>query len=159
MVFPEAAQDRSITFPFGSEGFTAAYSGSWPEIEPLRLELTGGAQLDGQLKGRVLTLSLPPGDTQVLRLASSLTRDDLRLMGAWRSLPDAAQNDTDVAEAAADGLMWGLTPYDDVRLVHAVDRPLKVPRPIRADAISACRRHASASRSARSRCMGRARTA
>ena len=131
VVFPEAAQDRSITFPFGSEGFTAAYSGSWPEIEPLRLELTGGPQLDGRLKGRVLTLSLPPGDTQVLRLASSLKRDDLRLMGAWRSLPDAAQNDTDVAEAAADGLMWGLTPYDDVRLVHAVNRPLKVPRAIR----------------------------
>ena len=131
VVFPEAAQDRSIAFPFGSEEFTAAYPGSWPEIEPLRLELTGGTQLDGRLKGRVLTLSLPPGDTQVLRLSSSLKRDDLRLMGAWRSLPDAAQNDTDVAEAAADGLMWGLTPYDDVRLVHAVNRPLKVPRAIR----------------------------
>ena len=131
VVFPEAAQDRSIAFPFGSEEFTAAYPGSWPEIEPLRLELTGGTQLDGRLKGRALTLSLPPGDTQVLRLSSSLKRDDLRLMGAWRSLPDAAQNDTDVAEAAADGLMWGLTPYDDVRLVHAVNRPLKVPRAIR----------------------------
>jgi hypothetical protein len=131
LAFPEAAQDRSIPFPFGGEGFTAAYPGTWPEIEPFRLQLNGGPQLDGRLAGRVLELTLPPGDTQVLQLASSLRRDDLRLMGPWRSLPDTAQNDPDVAEAAADGLLWGLTPPIDVRLIHAVNRPLKVPRPIR----------------------------
>ena len=35
----------------------------------------------------------------------------------------------DVAEAAADGWLWGLTPFDDVVLVHAVPRPLEAPRP------------------------------
>jgi hypothetical protein len=54
LAFPEAAQDRTIAFPFGSEVFTAAYPGSWPEIEPFRLKLTGGNELDGQLRGRVL---------------------------------------------------------------------------------------------------------
>ncbi len=137
LAFPEAAQDRTIAFPFGSEVFTAAYPGSWPEIEPFRLKLTGGNELDGQLRGKVLTLSLPAGDIQVFRLASSMTRSDLKLMGPWRSLPDSVQANADVAEAAADGLLWGLTPYDTVRLVHAVDRPLKVPRPIKLTPIRA----------------------
>ena len=133
LAFPEAAQDRTIAFPFGSEVFTAAYPGSWPEIEPLRLKLTGSNELDGQVRGKVLTLSLPAGDIQVFRLASSMTRSDLKLMGPWRSLPDSVQSNADVAEAAADGLLWGLTPYDEVRMVHAVDRPLECAAPNQAD--------------------------
>ncbi len=42
-----------------------------------------------------------------------------------------ASNNPDVAEAAADGWLWGLSPFEDVMLVHAVDRPLEAPRPIR----------------------------
>lgn len=131
LVFPEAAQDRTIAFPFGTEGFTAKYRGTWPEIQPFRLVLKGGKELDGRVAGRVVTLTLPPGDTQLFRLASSLDRGDLELMGPWRSLPDDVRANADVAQAAADGWLWGLTPYEDVRLVHAVDRPLQVPRPIR----------------------------
>ena len=33
-VFQEAGLERSIPFPFGTEGFTAVYRGSWPEIQP-----------------------------------------------------------------------------------------------------------------------------
>jgi hypothetical protein len=131
LVFPDAGQDRKIQFPFGTESFVAAYRGSWPEIEPFRLTLEGGSELGGELRARALSVSLPPGDVQVFRLASSLSQDDLRLMGAWRSLPDNVEANTDIAAAAADGLLWGLTPYEEVRLVHAVNRPLKIPRPIR----------------------------
>ena len=49
--------------------------------------------------------------------------------GVWRSLDDALTGNTDIREAAADGLLWSLTPGEDVRLVHAVPRPVLAPRP------------------------------
>ena len=64
-----------------------------------------------------------------VRLASSLRREDLELFGPWRSMPQSVRDDSDVAEAAADGWLWGLTPFEDVMLVHAVPRPLEAPRP------------------------------
>ena len=127
-VFEEAGLDRAIPFPFGTEGFTALYLGKWPEIEPFRLAL-GGGELSGKVAGRAISISLPPGDVQRFRLASSLQRDDLDLFGPWRSLPQAVRDNKDVAEAAADGWLWGLTPFEDVTLVHAVPRPLEAPRP------------------------------
>ncbi len=127
-VFEEAGLDRAIPFPFGTEGFTARYGGQWPEIEPFRLVL-GGGELAGKVAGRVISISLPPGDVQRFRLASSLQRDDLDLFGPWRSLPQVVRDNNDVAEAAADGWLWGLTPFEDVTLVHAVPRPLEAPRP------------------------------
>jgi hypothetical protein len=127
-VFQEAGLDRSIPFPFGTEGFTAHYRGKWPEIEPFRLVL-GGGELAGKVAGRLISISLPPGDVQRFRLASSLQRDDLDLFGPWRSLPQSVRDNKDVAEAAADGWLWGLTPFEDVTLVHAVPRPLEAPRP------------------------------
>ncbi len=127
-VFEEAGLDRAIPFPFGGEGFTSRYGGKWPQIEPFRLVL-GGGELAGKVAGRVITVSLPPGDVQRFRLASSLQRDELDLFGAWRSLPQSVRDDPDVAEAAADGWLWGLTPFEDVTLVHAVPRPLEAPRP------------------------------
>jgi len=127
-VFQEAGLDRAIPFPFGTEGFTARYAGTWPQIGPFRLVL-GGGELAGKVAGRVIDVTLPPGDVQRFRLASSLGRDDLDLFGPWRSLPQSVRDNKDVAEAAADGWLWGLTPFEDVTLVHAVPRPLEAPRP------------------------------
>lgn len=129
--FPEAGQDRSIPFPFGAEDVRMDYSGTWPEIEPYRLVLGGGDALDGSIEGRVINFALPAGSVQQLRLSSCMHQGDLGLMGPWQSLPEPARTNQDVKGAAADGLLWGLTPYEDMRLVHAVDRPLQIPRPIR----------------------------
>lgn len=127
-VFEEAGLDRALPFPFGTEGMTATYHGAWPEIQPFRLVL-GGGELSGKVSGRAIGISLPPADVQRFRLASSLQRHDLDLFGPWRSLPQAVRDNTDVAEAAADGWLWTLTPFEDVTLVHAVPRPLEAPRP------------------------------
>ena len=129
LVFPEAGRDRHIPFPFGTEGFTARYPGSWPERLPFRLVLHGSDELTGALAGTTLGIGLPPGDIQRFRLASSLDRAELDLFGIWRSLPKAIRDNHDVAEAAADGWLWALTPFDDITLVHAVPRPLEAPRP------------------------------
>ena len=128
-VFQEAGVDRTIPWLFGTEGFTARYSGDWPEIEPFRLALVGAEQLFGKVAGRVITVALPPGDVQRFRLASSLDRAELRLFGLWRSLPQLLQDMPELAEAAADGWLWALTPFENVTLVHAVPRPLQAPRP------------------------------
>jgi hypothetical protein len=128
-VFQEAGLDRAVPFPFGTEGFTARYGGRWPQIRPFRLELHGSPELFGRVVGRSIRIGLPPGDEQRFRLASSLRNQDLDLLGPWRSLPDPVRNDPNVAEAAADGWLWGLTPFQDVVLVHAVPRPIEAPRP------------------------------
>ncbi len=85
--------------------------------------------LSGEVDEHVLHVALPAGDVQRFRLASSLARADLDLFGPWRSLPAVIRSNDDVAEAAADGWLWALTPFEEVTLVHAVPRPLEAPRP------------------------------
>ena len=129
LVFHEAGRDRIIPFPFGSEGFTARYLGEWPERRPFRFVLEGSEVLSGALNEHVLRIGLPAGDVQRFRLSSSLGRGDLDLFGPWRFLPEVIRSNNDVAEAAADGWLWALAPFDEVTLVHAVSRPLEAPRP------------------------------
>jgi len=127
LVFPDAGRDRQLAFPFGTEGFTASYGGTWPETNPFRLVLEDANDLTGRLEDNVLHLGLPPGDIQRFRLSSSLARSDLGLFGFWASLPESIRDDDVVAEAAADGWLWIYTPADKVTLVHAVPRPLEAP--------------------------------
>lgn len=128
-VFPEAGAGRSIRFPFGTEGFTAAYAGDWPEDGPFLLRLEGAEELDSAVTDRRIRFLLPPGDVQRARLSSSLVRDRLDWMGVWRSLPPALKQVPEVREAAVDGWLWGLTPAEELTFVHAVPRPLEAPRP------------------------------
>ena len=135
--FPEAGR-HGIPAPEGVEGFTAAYLGIWPAIEPFRMDLVGSSVLGAEVTGRVLSLRLPAGDVQRFRLSSSLPGDEAaptlnfkQVMGVWRSLPPMLTADADVQEAARDGWIWGLTPAEDVALVHAVPRPLEAPRPVK----------------------------
>ena len=51
------------------------------------------------------------------------------------SLPPAVRANPNIPEAAADGWLWGLTPSEDLMLVHAVPRPLAAPRPTRLTAV------------------------
>ncbi len=127
-VFPEAGRDRTIAFPFGGEGFTARYGGEWPRVAPWRLVIGGADELGADVDDGAIRFNLPPGDMQRARLSSSLRRQDLDLMGPWRSLAPIVRDNDDVAEAASDGWLWGLTPSDDVLMVHAVPRPLEAPR-------------------------------
>jgi hypothetical protein len=117
----------------------------WPLRHPFRLVLAAATSSDaqsaprpdGRLEGRTLTIQLPAGHAQRFRLSSSMHRRDLQKFGLWRILPPALRDNTDVAAAAVDGWLWAFTPFDEVRLVHAVPRPVAAPRvtilaPIRA---------------------------
>ncbi|HYN66570.1 MAG TPA: hypothetical protein VES93_06750, partial [Ornithinibacter sp.] len=129
LAFLEAGSGRHVAFPWGAEQVTARYPGTWPERLPFVLTLAGGEQLGASVEGRGIGIQLPPGDVQTFRLASSVPRDRLPWFGVWRSLDDALTTNDDVREAAADGLLWSLTPGEEVRLVHAVPRPVSAPRP------------------------------
>lgn len=129
MVFPDAGRDHRLAGLFAIEGVTLPYGGTWPERPPVRLVLESGEELAARVEGDVARVQVPPGEQLRLRISSALDRSSLDLLGLWRSLPDVLQSVDLLAEAAADGWFWWLTPSTEIRLVHAVPRPVEVPRP------------------------------
>ena len=126
-VFPDAGKDWSIVPPFGVEGFTARYPGAlatadapsaWPSIDGYRLVLDGAAELNGVVTPHRITISLPHGTVLRSRLSSTLTLDDLAVMGAWLQLPEAIRQLPGVAQAAANGWLWALTPPTPLTMVQ-----------------------------------------
>jgi hypothetical protein len=128
LVFPDAGLDTALTGLLAVEGTTLPYPGSWPTPTPFRLVLTTGDTLGGRVEGNVLEVTVPPGEQLRLRLSSSLDPAGLDLLGLWRSLPQAFRDNPLIAQAAADGWFWWLTPGATMRLVHAVPRPVEAPR-------------------------------
>ncbi len=129
LTFPDAGKDHRLTGLLAMEGTTLRYPGAWPSPTPLRLVLEAGAELSAEVEGHVVRMTVPPGEHLRMRMSTCLDRESLELLGLWRSISPAAQADPVLAEAAADGWMWWLTPSAEVRLVHAVPRPVEVPRP------------------------------
>lgn len=127
LVFPDANQDRVIRWPLNIESMSANYDGTYPELRPYRLVLGRGSAA-ARVEGQTINIALPPADTLRMRVSSRLARSSLDLLGLWRMLPEAAQKEPTLREAAAEGWLWALTPSEEVTLVHAVPRPLKVPR-------------------------------
>lgn len=129
LTFPDAGADHRLAGLLAVDGVTLPYAGSWPELTPYRLVLVTGDQLAATVVDNEIRIAVPPGEQLRMRMSSSLLRESLQLLGLWRSLPAVLQNLEILAEAAADGWFWWLTPAVEVRLVHAVPRPVEVPRP------------------------------
>lgn len=129
LVFHEAGAGRVVGFPWGTEGITVDFAGRWPHPQPFLLTLAGAAQLDARITGHRIDIHLPAGDVQRFRLSSALPKERLEWLGVWRSFSTAITADPVVREAAADGLLWALSPSEPVTLVHAVPRPVMAPRP------------------------------
>ncbi|MCW2665616.1 MAG: uncharacterized protein JWN57_578, partial [Frankiales bacterium] len=128
LVFPDARPGGHLSGLLAVEGTTLRYRGAWPEPAPYRLVLATGSELHAQVEQDVLTVTVPPGEQLRFRLSSCLDPAQLDLLGLWRSLPAALTGNAAVREAAADGWLWWLTPATEVVLVHAVPRPVTVPR-------------------------------
>ena len=109
---------------------TIPFTGSWPLLTPLRLQLT---EDDGppawDPAGRVLSVSVPAGRTATVRLSCALPGGGLNLLGQWQWLVEdriASQQpppDAAFAELAQRGLTWPLTPFREITLVHACQQP------------------------------------
>lgn len=127
--FPDAGRDHRLSGLLALEGTTLRYVGDWPDPRPFRFVLEAGAELGAVVEDHVVRVTVPPGEHLRIRMSSCLDRASLPLLGLWHSMPAVVQADPVLSEAAADGWFWWLTPSTEVRLVHAVPRPVEVPRP------------------------------
>jgi hypothetical protein len=112
------------------EAYRVDVHGSSPhEGRSFRLRLAGGsAPLSWDSDARVLTVSLPQATSATVRISSAISghEEDMGVL-QWclEALdPDSADR---VLVAARDDRCWLLTPWLDLALVHAVQRPLAAP--------------------------------
>ena len=101
---------------------------TWHDREPVRLVVVDeSGALEFDEASRTLTVPLPQGTTWTVRLSSFLDDDDLGLLRIWDLMnqPTAATA-ADRVQALAGG-HWMLTPWADLTLVHAVEKPLLDP--------------------------------
>lgn len=103
----------------------------WPEAQPFTIELVEAATPAEKpvfnVASRVLRVPLAKGERAVLRLSMQIDKPDLFLrMGLWQWLDQPTRDR--LAEPTLDGRSWLFTPWQDIDLVHAVQRPLIVPR-------------------------------
>jgi hypothetical protein len=108
------------------------FDGAWPDNKPFRISLVeGGGAPSFDAAQRVLTVPLRKAEQATLRLSSHLDEADLGLMGAWQDglLDPPADFDVQKAtEQAIAGRLWTLTPFRELKLVHAVQQPLLEPK-------------------------------
>ena len=116
------------------------YDGAvWPDAQPFKIELfedpADKPRFDKAT--RTLLVPLPKAERVTLRLSVKPNRDALRLLGVWNWLTPAQQNKPEpvvlngqpatLESIALNGQHWMLTPWRNIELVHAVQRPLITP--------------------------------
>ncbi|MFK4066792.1 hypothetical protein [Streptomyces sp. NPDC029674] len=124
---PGDTENRKIPFP-----------GPWPQAKPFKLRIREG---DGEprwrdgLIERVLDVFLTKGEIATVRLSCYVDARKLPLLRQWSlltaspfwaDLPD--RDKAFVTRASADGENWMLTPWVELTLVHAVEKPVRPPR-------------------------------
>ncbi|HEY0519144.1 MAG TPA: hypothetical protein VGC84_06590 [Ilumatobacteraceae bacterium] len=140
LVFYEAGAPHALPEPRALQAVTVPYPGSWPALQPLRIVVERGTVLGARVVGHEVHVSLPPGEQVRVALSSTLDTISLDKFGLWRShlasVVDPADGFTtdevvaaaSLIRAASSGWTWWLTPSTDVRLVHAVPKPVRPPQ-------------------------------
>jgi hypothetical protein len=103
-------------------------TGTWPEAQPFRIEAfeQPGDVPHYDPPSRTLLVPLGKAERAKVRLSFQLSKQALREeMGIWRWIPEAER--PALEQMALDGQHWMLTPWRDVEVVHAVQRPLITP--------------------------------
>jgi len=103
-------------------------AGVWPEARPFTIELyeQPGDAPRYDPASHALRVPLGKADRARVRLSLRLSREALhRVMGIWRWIPEADQ--AALEPMALDGQHWMLTPWREIEVVHAVQRPLITP--------------------------------
>jgi len=102
---------------------------AWHQPTPFRLRLVEGAQApQWDPERRVLSVALAPATVAAARVCSFLG-GALDLMGIMRWCEQELAGDRldRVIQAARENACWLLTPWHELKLVHAVQQPLMVP--------------------------------
>ncbi len=120
---PGEAEPRMIEFNGGD---------NWPSSAPCRVRLVEGCgPATWDEKVRILTVYLPKAGRALLRLSCHLpSAGKLDLLGVWDWIRQAASTPrlAMLEKIAVMGGHWMLTPFREVTLVHAVQKPLEPPR-------------------------------
>ena len=104
---------------------------SWPNVQPARIQLAdgnAGSSWDPLL--RILTLSVPRGETATVALSSFVDSGDVPLLGHVSWLIDSGAAADVIAGTTADaqaGQAWQMTPPRTLTLVNAVRTPTVAP--------------------------------
>ncbi|HKO95757.1 MAG TPA: hypothetical protein VJU86_02115 [Pyrinomonadaceae bacterium] len=127
---PNFPVNKVIPIPFYADT-------DWPEALPFKIEIyENPADLPRFDEGlRTLFIPLPKATRATLRLSVKPNQDAMKVLGIWNWLSPAEQNKVEVINGepftlerlAREGQHWMLTPWRNVELVHAVQRPLLNP--------------------------------
>ena len=105
-----------------------AFKGTlWPHAQPFTIRIFEDAAQVPHFDAdtRILQVPLPKAIRATLRLSCQLAGSSLDLMGIWNWIP--ASSRPALLKNAQQGQHWMLTPWRNVELVHAVQRPLIAP--------------------------------
>lgn len=96
----------------------------WPDALPFKVELLEDPNMQPHFDKVLRTLFIPLGKAEraTLRLSVRPSPEALQLLGVWNWLSPAKQ--TALKKMALNGQHWMLTPWRQIELVHAVQRPL-----------------------------------
>lgn len=121
--YPWEGPPDVITIPLYAQG------ASWPDISPIMLRVYEGERERPRFDEatRTLLVPAPKGLRATLRLSVKLTDEQLALMGVWNWVPEGLRTPA-LARRARAGTLWPLTPWREMDIVHAVQRPLRAPK-------------------------------
>ncbi len=104
------------------------WGGVWPQLEPLLIELNPGSAptstyvpATGSTPATV-EVTLPPAEVALVKVSSALAAGGLDVLGAWQWFKSGA-----LVNLAEQGQVWLLSPFQVLRMVHAVRLPLLAP--------------------------------
>jgi len=97
---------------------------NWAKLEPIRIRLSEGP-IGLTFVGKILEVSLPQAEVLHGHLASVFPADRLDHFAIWQWTPQSKQ--AALKAVTLEGRHWMLTPYRNITLTHAVQRPLEVP--------------------------------
>ena len=110
---------------------TNTWRGTWPSAQPVLLRLGSGAATGTTIveatdvTPATLAVTLPPAESAVIRVSSALSDNALSKLGVWQWF--GPSGDPSLVDLANSGQIWLLTPFQVVRMVHAVRLPLSRP--------------------------------
>ena len=119
---PDADPDDTIAITLYPDGR------AWPDALPFAIAVFEGAAGEPPSYDdatRTLLVPLPKAERATVRVSLRLSGKALHeVMGVWRWVPAPTG---ELERLARDGRHWMLTPWTDVEVVHAVQRPLLAP--------------------------------
>jgi hypothetical protein len=115
-------------FDLNKDTLESAAMKLWDEKGPYARGITIEGREDGEFgfKDGVLTVPMKRGSRQRLRLSCMVPASKIELMALW-SLIKTGKSATDIRKRILDGRHWMFTPWREIELVHAVQKPLEMP--------------------------------